>query len=135
MAQDIRLDFGTTTAFTITINSVADAGTATSNAIDLGNPAPPSFGVHVVLDGNSASNTGAVEWYILWSENNTAFTDTGNAKLVHATTMNGTTAIDDHFEVPVFARYPKLYFVNNSGDSMASTGNSAEYWAIAVDQA
>jgi hypothetical protein len=136
MAQDIRLDFSAATAaITITINSVADAGTATATAIDLGAQAPHEIGIHLVLDGNSASNTGYFESYIMWSEDNTAFTDANNAHFYRATLMNGTTAVDDHFVVPVLARYFKLYIVNNSGDSMLSSGNSAEYWAIAVDQA
>lgn len=135
MAADIQLNLDTTNAITITINSVADGSSATSSAVTLGNPAPHEVGVHVVLDGNSASNVDYVEWYVMWSEDNTAFTDANNAKIVHVTKMNGTTAVDDHFSFPVIHQYWKLYMVNQSGDAMNSTGNSAEYWEIAVDQA
>ena len=133
MAQDATQDVGTTTAFTITINSVADNGTATSSAVDLGATAPFSVGAHVTLDGASASNTDTVEFYALWSEDNSVFTNTINAKLMYVSTMNGATAYDDHFEIPVIARYLKLYFVNSSGAAMATTGNSAEYYELAAD--
>jgi hypothetical protein len=136
MAQDIRLDFsGSTTAITITINSVADAGNATATRVDFGAQAPAQAGIHVVLDGNSASNVDYVEWYMLWSEDDSAYQAAAVALPVHATQMQGTTAFDDLFVIDIKARYGKLYFVNNSGDSMLSSGNSAEWYPIAVDQA
>ena len=135
MAQDITFDIGTTTAFTITINSVADGSTATSNAVDLGATAPLQVGVHVVLDGASASNTDYCNFYAIWSEDNSAFTDNNNAIFAHAVKMNGTTALDAHFAIPVVARYLKLHFENQSGAGMAASGNSAEYWEMALDQA
>ena len=135
MAQDIRNDFsGSTTAITITINSVADAGNVTATAVDLGAQAPLGIGIHAVLDG-AAGSTAEVEWYMLWSEDNSAFTAAAVAQLQHVTTMQGTTAFDEHFFVPVIARYFQLYFVNNSGGTMAASGNSAEYWPLAIDQA
>jgi hypothetical protein len=135
MAADIQLNFGTTTAFTITLNSLGDTSGVNSSSVDLGNPAPVSIGIHVVLDGASASNTDFVEWYIKWSEDNSAFTDDNNAEPVKATLMNGTTAVDHVFAVPVQARYMQLRAVNESGAGLAASGNSAEYYEIAVDQA
>lgn len=136
MAQDIRLDFSDTPAsVTITLNSVADAGNATSNAIDLGEQAPHEVTFEATLDGNSASNTDYVEWYAMWSQDNTDFTDANNAQFFHATKMNGITALKDVFSLPVRERYLKIYAVNNSGDSLASSGNALLIRDVAVDQA
>ena len=133
MAEDTTLNIGTTTAVTMTINSVADAGNVTATAIDLTALMPLAVGFHAVLDGLSGS-TADVEWYMLWSEDNSAFTLAAVAPLVHLSTMQGTTAFDDHFSVVPIARYVKPYLVNNSGAAMAAAGNSLEYWRITVDQ-
>ena len=135
MAQDAQTDFAAATAITITINSVLDGSAATATAVDLGNPAPFALQVHVTLDGNSASNVDYVEWYALWSDDNTLFTDANNAQYLHSTQMNGTTVVEDFFVFPVNAQYFKLYMINESGDSMLSSGNSAEYREMAVDLA
>lgn len=136
MADDVKLNWGTTTAFTtFTINSVGDGSSVTSDGVDLGAQAPAQVGVHAVLDGSAAGNSADVEWYALWSEDDVAYTAAAVAKLVHTSTMQGTTAFDDHFVFDVKARYFQMHFVNNSGASMATTGNSAEYFTIAVDQA
>lgn len=135
MAQDITYDFShTAAAVTITINSVGDTSNATSSAIDLGAQAPIDVTFEASLDGNSASNTDFVEWYIMWSQDNTDFTDANNAQLIHISKMNGATAFKDIFSCSVLERYFKVYFVNQSGDSMATTGNALVYHEKSVDQ-
>jgi len=129
MAQDLGLDHSSTTAFTITINSVADAGSAEATSIDFGTPGPLALGIHAVLDG-TAGGTSIVIWKMLWSEDNSAFPDATNARIIGTTTLNEATALDDVFTVPVEARYGKLRFENESGASMETTGNSVEYWEI-----
>ena len=137
MAQDIRLDFSDTPA-SVTIsglNSLADAGNTTSSAIDLGAQAPHEVTFEASLDGNSVSNVDYVEWYVMWSQDNTDFTDANNAQFFHASKMNGTTAFKDVFSLSVKERYLKIYAVNNSGDSLASSGNALLIRDVAVDQA
>ncbi|MGB5328548.1 MAG: hypothetical protein WBO58_10025 [Gammaproteobacteria bacterium] len=134
MAQDITLDFGATSPFVIALDNVPDGDPGVPGPVDLGNPAPISLGIHVNLVG-TAGGTDYVEWYVNWSEDNVAFTDNGNMQLIHSTKLNEANAVEDHFEVAVFARYMKLTAVNNSGAPMGASGNSAEYWEIAVNQA
>lgn len=135
MAQDITLDLGTSTSITWTLDSVPDGSSSASSAFDLGNPAPPSIGVRLTLDGASASNTGPVYIRALWSDDNTNFVFSAVADIVHVHNMQGTGLHSVVFEVPVVARYLKLHLTNDSGDALASTGNAAVYWEIAVDQA
>ena len=136
MAQDIQLDFSTANSITITINSVADGSAATSSSFNLGNPAPAELLLHLSLDGLS-SGTDYFEAYMLWSHEDVAasYTTTDNAVPVGVVQMNETTAVEAHIMVPVMAQYGKLYVINNSGAAMAASGNTAEYFEVAVDQA
>ena len=137
MAQDITLDFSFTPAVVPSFNpnSLGDAGSATSGVIDLGAQAPHEITFEATLDGNSASNTGYVEWHMLWSQDGTDFTDENNAQFFHATKMNGVTVVRDVFSCPVKERYCKVFALNNSGDALAATGNALLYREVAVDQA
>jgi hypothetical protein len=134
MAEDIRQNFGTDTAITITLASLADAASAVSNAIDLGAVAPFALSIEAKLDGNAAGNTGLAEIYAQWSNENTDFSDSGNDLLVGAVQMNGTTAVIKVFTVPVHARYLKLRVLNNSGAALAAAGNALRYVPVSVDQ-
>ena len=135
MAEDIRQNFGTDTAVTIALASLADAASAVSDAIDLGTPGPFALSIEAKLDGSAAGNTGPVEIFAQWSNENTDFSDSGNDLLIGAVQMNGTTAVIKVFAVSVHARYVKFRVANNSGAALAASGNTLRYVPVSVDQA
>ena len=135
MAEDIRQNFGADTAVTITLASLADGSSAVSSAIDLGNPGPFSLTLEVQLDGSGAGNTGNVDLYAQWSNDNTDFSDSGNDHWFDMVTMNGTTAVIKVLTLPVLARYLKIRVENNSGAALNSTGNAIRTVPVSVDQA
>lgn len=139
MAQDITLDYSagnTTFGWTSTaLDSLADGSSAQSDYIDTGEQGPVAMGVRVTLVGNSASNTGYV--YVRWHPSNNGSTPPDNdlAPLLGVILMSGTATRRLYAELPVYARHGRLAITNDSGDALASSGNSAAYWEIAVDQA
>ena len=135
MAQDLTQDIGSQSSFTITINSVADGSDATSSTVDLGAPTPFAINLTANFDGNSASNTDLCEIYAKWSDDNADFSDDVNDQFVGVVQMNGTTAVKKVFRVDVVSRYVQMRVANESGASMASTGNTLEYAEVAIDQA
>ena len=134
MAEDIRQNFGTDSAVTIALDSLADAASVVATAVDLGNPGPFALTLEAKLDGNAAGNTGLVEIYAQWSNENTDFSDLGNDLLVGVVQMNGTTAVIKVFTIPVHARHVKFRVFNDSGAALASTGNTLRYVPVSVDQ-
>ena len=134
MAEDIRQNFGADTAITITLNSLGNGSSAASSAIDLGNPGPFSLTLEALLNGSAAGNTGNVEVYAQWSNDNTDFSDTLNDLLVGAARLNGTTAVSKVFSMPVHARYLRLRAANTSGAALNSSGNTLRFVPITVAQ-
>ena len=142
MAEDIRQNIDlSATAVTITLTSLANNAIATSNAIDLGASVtggvalPFALSLEVILTGSAAGNTGNVEIYAKWSEDNSKFDDDLNDMLVGVVTMNGTAEVVKVRAIPVEAQYLKLRVRNASGAALAAGGNSLSYRAVAVDQA
>ncbi len=134
MAEDIRQNFGTDTAVTISLDSLADAASVVATAKDLGSPGPFALSLEVKLDGVAAGATGLVEIYAQWSNENADFSDSDNDLLVGAVQMNGTTAAVKVFTMPVHARHVKFRVFNNSGAALASAGNALRYVPVSVDQ-
>ncbi len=134
MAEDIRQNFGIDTAVTITLDNLANGSSATSSAVDLGNPGPFALSLEAKLDGSAAGNTGNVDIYAQWSNENTDFSDPLNDLLIGTVTMNGTTAVIKVFAAPVHARYVIIRAENNSGAALAATGNALRYVPVSVDQ-
>ena len=135
MAEDIRQNFGTDSAVTISLDSLANAASVVSSALDLGSPGPFALSLEAKLDGNAAGNTGLVEIYAQWSNENSDFSDSLNDLLIGAVQMNGTTAVVKVFAAPVHARYVKFRAENNSGAALAASGNTLRYVPVSVDQA
>ena len=136
MAEDIRQNFGTDTAVTITLDSLADGSSATSNAIDLGSPGPFALSLEAKLDGAGAGATGDCDLYAQWSNDNSDFSDDENDYWFDAVKLNGTTAvIKSGIVLPVAARYCKIRVENNAGAGLASSGNALRYVPVSVDQA
>lgn len=124
-------DTGTGTAWpSLTLNSLADAGSAEGAALNLGDPRPTTVGLKLKFKGSSASNANFIDVFMLWSPDNTDFTDANNGRWVRSTRMNGATAGVDVFNVPSEARYVKPRLTNRSGAALDSTGNELQYWTV-----
>ena len=134
MAEDIRQNFGADTAITLTLNSLADGSSATSSAIDLGNPGPFSLTIEAKLNGAGAGATANVDLYAQWSNDNTDFSGANNDLLVGTVRMNGTTAVIKVLAIPVHARYLQLRADNQSGAALAASANAIRYVPVSVDQ-
>ena len=134
MAEDIRQNFGTDTPVTIALDSLANATSVVSSAVNVGSPGPFTLSLEVKLAGLSASNTGNVDIYAQFSNDNADFSDSGNDLLVGTVGLNGTTGVIKTLSMPVLAQYVKLRAQNNSGDALAASGNTIRYVPISVDQ-
>ena len=129
----IKQVFGSNTSVTITLNSLASAASATSNEINFGSPGPFAVSFEFTVAGNSASNTDELQVFVQWG-NATGNTEAQiNEQPTGTVAMNGTASVIGQISTPVFARYAKVRVFNNSGDSLASSGNTLNYAENTVD--
>jgi hypothetical protein len=132
----VKISYGTATALTITLNSLASAGTATSSAVV--NTTDLALDALVDVEVTTASGTLGtnpnVAVYALGSVDGTNFADSTNATLigvipvaVAATAYRKTNmSIANAFGGSVPPQW-KLYVVNNTGLALGSSGNAAQY--------
>jgi len=143
--------FGTDTAFTITMNSLANgayrasaAVTNTSNFIDA------AVMVNLTLATSGVSGTGRVHIYAYGSNDNSAFTDNVvGTNSVHTTSSNlifvqsvvaasnsGTPKVGPFSLASVFGGILPKYFgivvLNATATSLHSSGNTATYTGISL---
>ena len=137
----IKQDWGTTAARTFLgseLDSLADATyTASEVAVDFGDPGPFGVVIEAKIAGVSSSCTGLVEFYMLWSADNTDFSDQSavarNGTYVGAVDLNGTATAIGVFQAPVMARYGKLRAYNNSGAALASNAGDVVGTDVSYD--
>lgn len=138
MAEDVRQNFGTTSAVTgwssLNSSAISDAGTDTSGAVDLGAIAPFALSVAVALSLGTGA-TGLIEIHALWSDDAANFADTGNGALIGVLRGTASATVRKTFSVPVAARHLQFYLVNNSGGQINASGNGFDYTPVSVDQA
>ena len=135
MAEDIRQHFGTDTAVTIALNSLADGADVVSSVIDFGNPGPFEASLEAKLNGASAAATGRCDIYAQFSNDNTDFSDSDNDLFVASVQMNGTAGVvKSGIIVPVDARYGRLRVANGAGAALGSSGNTLGFVPKSVDQ-
>lgn len=124
----------------VELDSLADGGYTTGEtAVDLGSPAPFGLVVETKLAGSSASNTGNIELYALWSQDNIDFsTQSANARngeLVGVVDMDGVSTVGKVFQIPARARYVKLRAYNDSGAALAADAGDIVATEVAVNSA
>ena len=129
----IRQDFGADTAVTITLTSLANGASATSSAIDVGDPGPFALALEVLLTG-LAGGTGICEIYVQFSNDNSDFSDDNNDLLVGIVNMDQASQVKKVFSVPIHARYVQIRVFNNSSAALAASGHGVRYVPISVDQ-
>lgn len=121
-----------TTVPGLVVNSLVDiTGEDDSTVIDLGSTEQPYFvAMMAKLVGSAAGNTGAVDFYVRWSDDGTPSSDSTNDVPMGAVFLNGTTAVEKGWVFPVEARYCIIRAHNRSGASMETTGNTVTYAEI-----
>lgn len=134
MAEDLRQDFKTLAAVTITLDSLANTGTVTSGTVALGNPSPVAVGLEIKLDG-LAGSVDNVEIRAKFSLDGGADFDTDeNDTTVGLVRMNGTTAVNKVINFEVKGPDMQIRAVNLSGAALAASGNTIEFSEIHGDQ-
>jgi len=126
--------YSSKTAITISLNSLANGSVATSNAIDNSSNLYQDYLIEVVISGTAAANA-FLEVRLLPSEDNTNF-GTWESGIPLGTidlSVNPQTAyfslLNALFQAP---KYFKIAVKNNTGNALASSGNSASYQGVNI---
>lgn len=135
-----KQDWGTTADYTFLgseLDSLGDGSyTSSETAVDFGDPAPFAFVAEAKLTGAS-SGTSNVEVYMLWSADNSDFSDHAanelNGELVAVIDMLEATETIKIFQVPIRARYGKMRVKNASGAALASNAGDILGASVSVD--
>ena len=119
------------------LDSLADVTySSAGSAIDLGATSPFSIAVEAKITG-TASSTGPLNLYVLWSADNTDFSEQAanyqNGQQVEAIDLNGSTETKKVFSIDVRARYLKLIAYNDSGASLAANAGDIVATEASVD--
>ncbi len=126
------------TSLTITLNSLANAASATSSVVDNNTTAylDALLMVKIVTAASGVSATGTVDLYIQASIDNTNFEDTKNDKLVTSVVADAANLTGIRVQSiaacygGVMPTYWRLRVVNNSGAALAASGHSASFRGI-----
>lgn len=118
---NITQSFRAAAAVTVTLASVADAGSVSSSAID-NSTNKDIDGLLEIKTKGQASGTDFLEVYILESNDGTEWTDAANAKLIGVVQMNEASAVIKTLRIKDIPSNFKLHFVNNSGATLSTTG-------------
>lgn len=133
--------YGTTTAITVTVNSLANNGSATSTAIDNTTNLFLDANVEVVVvsAASGTSATGFVEVFAKGSIDNTDFSsDTADRKIgtigvvANGTTYKGIFPVAQAFG-DILPPYWQIRVRNASGAALAASGSSASYRGIHIE--
>ena len=138
MAQDLGLDHSASvTAFANLFGSAISAGgSATSDAVDLGSVSGGMLGLELKLVAGSGTVDGPFVVRLLWSLDNTDFTDGARGEVVWAYTPTASATAIMIRSVPIRARYVKMR-VENQGSSgpQITTSSACSYQQIYGNQA
>lgn len=127
--------YGTKTAITISLNSLANGSIAVSNAIDNSTDRYQDFLIEITISGTAASNAW-LDVRLLPSEDGTNFGTWENA--IPLGTINLSVSPQTaHFSLlNVLFQAPKYFKIavkNNTGNNLSATGNSASYQGINIE--
>jgi hypothetical protein len=132
MATTFKPQYGTRTAITITLDNLANAATATSNAIDNSSNLFEDFMIELYIDGTAAT-TAYLEVRLLPSNDNSAFASWTNGVPLGVIdlTVDQVTAIFSLLNALYIApKYFKIAVMNVTGAALAASGNVANYMGV-----
>lgn len=126
----LTASFGTATAVTITLDSVTNGNSATSSAVT--NFTAPGMNLEIKL-GSVTSGAGTVDFYLLPSSDggtDYATTETGNMRYIGSVEVPNASAVIKTIQVGNVPNDWKLHAINNSGQTLAASGNSVTYQTV-----
>ena len=130
----MALTYGTKTAFTISLNSLANGSVATSNAVDNSTNLYEDYLIEVTIAGTAATDA-YCEVRLLASEDNTTF-GTWQSGIPLGNVNLSVTPNTGHFSLLnllwAAPKYFKIAVANQTGAALASSGNSASYQGIKI---
>ena len=133
MAEDLRINRGTDTAVTISLDDLANNTNVLAATIDSGNPGP--FIMTLEYNGlGLATGTGFVFWFAQFSNDGTDYSDNENDKPVGSTLMNAAVAVKHVFAFEMDAQHVIIRARNESGVALGATGNTLRRVTGSVDQ-
>ena len=124
--------YSSKTAITISLNDLANGSIATSNVINNSSNLYEDYLIEVVIAGTAASNA-FCEVKLLASEDGTNFgtwesgIPLGTIDLSVSPQTGHFSVVNSLFKAP---QYFKIAVKNNTGNALASSGNSASYQGI-----
>ena len=125
MAQDIGYDFAAGPTVTLLASDLTDGNSsALTSAVDFGvAPTPLGFGFELILT-TLTSSVGPCSLEIVWSHDNSDFSDTDNTEVVTVVTTTASTDKKKVGNYPIRARYAKFRLANESGGSIDGTSSN-----------
>ena len=121
--------YGAKTPITITLNGLANGSIATSNAIDNSSALYQDALIEVIISGTAAANA-YCDVRLLCSEDNSTFGTWESAVKLGTIDLSVTPNVG-HFSIygvlGAMPKYWKIAVKNVTGNSLASSGNSASY--------
>jgi len=136
MAQDLGQDFAAGPSVTLLSADVTTGNSsALTSAIDFGTPTPYGFGYELILTCG-ASATGTVSLEVVWSHDNSDFSDTDNTQLVDVIQCADSSDVKKVGASAIKARYAKFRITNDSGGTIDGTASNTALvlWDIFGDQ-
>lgn len=129
MAQDIGQDIATTgPTVTLLGSNLSDATTsAVTSAVDFGTPTPNNIHYEMKLDCQASADDLAF-LHIVWSHDNTDFSDASNYETVAIADCTASTVTVKSGSFPCRARYAKFYLENQSGGTINSASTALLFW-------
>ena len=112
--------------------STGSAG-ALSGSVDFGAPTPVGFGFELKLDCQASADAFA-DVEVVWSHDNTDFSDLSNTELVTSVDCTASTTVQKHGAHEVKGRYAKFRLVNETGGTINSAGTALLLFDIFYNQ-
>ena len=114
--------------------NLTDGAADDSDSFDFG-AAPQPFKVSLEATLNCATGTtGSAAVYILWSQDNTNFDDSGNGDFIGNIQCAASSTVIKNLPFVFDQRYAKIRIVNNSGGTINATGTSFTLSVFKGDQ-
>jgi len=121
--------YGANTSATITLDSLADGGDASSTEVDNSTTLALGLDVEVNLKGSNAGETGRVSIYLKRGNETGVLETDENATMIGSVALNGTTAVRKDIRVDDIPKFYMIYVKHASSSTYAlnSTGNTIKY--------
>ena len=124
MAQDQGYDFAAGPSVTLLSADVTTGNSSSlTSAVDFGTPTPVGFGYELIITAGAGA-IGSVSLEVVWSHDNTDFSDTNNTQYIDSITCTASGDAKKVGATAIKARYAKFRITNNSGGTVDGTASN-----------